>query len=119
MAPSKKRRRGSLVSAPFPAVLAALASEKRRGILLELAQGPRGRRALAEALGLSTSSVVHHLKRLCDHGLVRVDRRGSQLRYRLGRQVSAIVGREKAILNVVASDGCGITLTIPVSDQYA
>ncbi len=117
MARRSKSRPGSLVSARFAAVLAAVASEKRRAILLELARGPKDRRALAEAIGLTTSSVTHHLKRLCEHDLVRTDRKGRRLTYRLGRRASAIVGSEKAILNVSASDGCGVTLTIRVSDR--
>ena len=110
-----KSRPGSLVSARFAAVLAVVASEKRRAILLELARGAKDKRALAEAIGLTTSSVTHHLKRLREHDLVRADRIGPRLTYRLGRQASAIVGREKAILNVSASDGSGVTLTIPHS----
>ncbi len=117
MARRSKSRTGSLVSTRFAAVLAALASEKRRAILLELARGPKDKRALAEAIGLTTSSVTHHLKRLCEHDLVRVDRKGQSPTYRLGRQASAIVGSEKAILNLSASDGSGLTLTIPVGGR--
>ncbi len=119
MVSDPKGRPSSLVTARFPAVLAALASEKRRAILLELARCPKDKRALADATGLTVSSVTHHLKRLCEHDLVRADRKGPHRTYRLGRQASAIVGREKAILNVLAADGCGVTLTIQLSDHRA
>jgi len=108
-----------VVSARFAAVLAAVASEKRRSILLELTRGPMDKRALAEATGFTISSVTHHLKPLCRLSLVRVDRKGPPRSYRLGRYASAIVGREKAILNVLAPDGVGVTLTIPVSVRRA
>ena len=110
-----RSRPGSKVSARFAAVLAVVANEKRRAILLEIARGPKDKRALAEVLGYTTSSVAHHLKRLCEHDLVRTDRKGRTVTYRFGRQATAIVGREKATLNVSASDGSGVTLTIRVS----
>jgi len=112
MDPDTRSRREFTVSARFAAVLAAIASEKRRAILVELAGGPKDTRTLAEGLGLTTSSVAHHLRRLCEHDFVRANRKGRFVTYRIGRQASAIVGSEKAILNVSASDGSGVTLTI-------
>ncbi len=114
MVSDPKGRPATLVSAHFPAVLAALASEKRRAILLELAGGPRDRRELAAAIGLSKSSIAHHLKRLCDHDLVCAERKGQQLTYKLGRHASASIDSEQAILNISASDGCSVTLSIPI-----
>ena len=117
MARRSKYGQGSFVSPRFASVLAALASEKRREMLVELARGPKDSRTLAEALGLSRSSVTHHLKRLCEFDLVRADRRGPKPVYRLGRHASVIVGSEKAILNLSTPDGSGVTMTVLVRDR--
>ncbi len=117
MARRSRHGQGSLVSPRFASVLAALASEKRRAMLVELARGPKSSRALAEALGLSRSSVTHHLQRLCELDLVRADRKRPHPVYRLGRHASVIVGSKKAILNLSTADGSGVTMTMLVQGR--
>jgi DNA-binding transcriptional ArsR family regulator len=92
-------------------VLAVLASDVRRAILVQLAKGPKDRRTLAEALGVSVAAVSHHLGRLLDHDLVRVEKAGRRHLYRLGRHATVIVGWRQAILNVSTPDGSQATVT--------
>ena len=108
----RKKPAGRFVSPRFAALLRMLASEPRRAILIELAGEPKDRQTLSKATGLSGSSVSHHLTQLLKHRLVRVERRGRRLSYRIGPQATVIVGRERAIVSVSTRDGYEATIAV-------
>lgn len=60
-----------------------LGVEARIGIIELLKEGPRPVSALAEALGMSPSAVSQHLRILKAGGLVRDEKRGQWVYYRL------------------------------------
>jgi DNA-binding transcriptional ArsR family regulator len=65
------------------AVFVALADPTRRRLLERLATGPRSATGLAARFPLTRQAVVKHLRALVDAGMVRKQRRGREVRYRL------------------------------------
>ena len=65
------------------AVFVALADPTRRRLLERLATGPRSATGLAARFPLTRQAVVKHLGALADAGMVRKQRRGREVRYRL------------------------------------
>ena len=65
------------------AVFVALADPTRRRLLERLATGPRSATGLAVRFPLTRQAVVKHLGALADAGMVRKQRRGREVRYRL------------------------------------
>jgi len=65
------------------AVFVALADPTRRRLLERLATGPRSATGLATRFPLTRQAVVKHLGALADAGMVRKQRRGREVRYRL------------------------------------
>ena len=65
------------------AVFVALADPTRRRLLERLATGPRSATGLAARFPLTRQAVVKHLGALADAGIVRKQRRGREVRYRL------------------------------------
>jgi DNA-binding transcriptional ArsR family regulator len=103
------------VSPRFAAVLALVASEVRRSILVQLAGGPMDAKTLADALDLPVGSVRHHLSRLREYDLVRAERSGRRSIYQVGPRATVIAGRQKAILNVSTPDGAEATVTVRIA----
>ena len=64
-------------------LLGALAAPERLQIIRLLRDGPRNVSALAELLGTSVVNVSHHLSVLRHAGLVRGDKQGRFVHYRL------------------------------------
>ena len=64
-------------------VFAALADSTRRGLLSELGRQPATATALAAELPISRQAVVKHLGALADAGLVKRERAGREVVYRL------------------------------------
>lgn len=65
------------------AVFGALADPTRRGILSAIAAHPSTATELAGSLPISRQAVVKHLSTLSEAGLVRRDRAGREVRYRI------------------------------------
>ncbi len=65
------------------AVFMALADPTRRRLLERLATGPRSATGLAARFPLTRQAVVKHLGALADAGMVRKQRHGREVRYRL------------------------------------
>lgn len=63
--------------------LRALAHPKRLAILDRLGSGRRSVTELAGALGMTLPNASQHLRVLRDHGVVRAERDGQVVRYRL------------------------------------
>lgn len=70
----------------FARVAAALASGRRLEILDVLAQAPRSVEDLSGAIGQSVANTSHHLRRLADDGLVKHERIGRRVVYRLASE---------------------------------
>jgi DNA-binding transcriptional ArsR family regulator len=66
-------------------VFGALASAPRRRILAFLAQTALSTGELAERFGVSAPAISRHLSRLLGAGLVRAERQGRRVLYRLER----------------------------------
>lgn len=64
-------------------VCQALADTTRIALLYELADGPKHVSELVEALGQPQPTVSRHLKTLRERGMLRAERRGSQVVYSL------------------------------------
>lgn len=64
-------------------VFAALSDPTRRGVVRRLAEGSATATELAADLPVSRQAVAKHLAALADAGLVRAERRGREVRYRL------------------------------------
>ncbi len=107
---------GRLVSRELPPLLALLASEVRRSILIRLATGAKDCGTVAFELNMSGSAVRYHVRRLRKSGLVSVRRKGRRHLYRLGRHATIILGRKKAILNVSAPDGSQATVSVRLDE---
>ena len=65
------------------AVFVALADPTRRRLLERLATGPRSATGLAARFPLTRQAVVKHLGALADAGMVRKQRHGREVHYRL------------------------------------
>ncbi|WP_281965905.1 ArsR/SmtB family transcription factor [Serinicoccus marinus] len=65
------------------AAAAAVASEPRRRLLERLAEGPATVSDLADHVGMSLPTVLRHLERLEDGGLVSRSKRGRTVHVRL------------------------------------
>lgn len=65
------------------ATLRALAHPKRLMLLSRLPPEGESVTSLAASLGLSLPNVSQHLRVLRDHGIVRAERTGQEVRYRL------------------------------------
>ena len=71
-------------SARWPALLRALANERRLLILCKLASGGEANvNSLAEAVGLSQSALSQHLAKMREEGLVAYRRESQTLWYRI------------------------------------
>lgn len=84
--------------------LGALAQEHRLGLFRLLVQaGPEGLAAgaIAEALGIPSSSLSFHLAQLQHAGLIRPERRGRSIRYRA--EIEAL----RALMLFLLKDCCG------------
>jgi rhodanese-related sulfurtransferase/DNA-binding HxlR family transcriptional regulator len=73
----------------FAEVAKALASGRRAEIVDVLAQGPRAVEEIANEIDQSMANTSHHLRNLARAGLVRGDRRGVQIIYRLASDTVA------------------------------
>lgn len=118
------KRRGSppgdrLEGAPagsLPLLLSLLADDRRKRILVQVSRAPTGLHQLEAALGIPRRPLREHLRRLCEAGLVRAERRRGQDRFRIGPRVTAIAGREMAYIRISALDGGEAMITIPLVD---
>jgi len=79
--PEPLSRPGTLVAAGE--LLRALAAPVRIAIVLQLRQSPRCVHELVEALGVAQPLVSQHLRVLKSNGVVRSDRHGREVVYRL------------------------------------
>ena len=78
----------------------ALADENRLAILLALQQGEKCACVLLEELSISQPTLSHHMKLLCDSGLVAARKEGKWMHYSLSREGFA---RASACLEAFAS----------------
>ena len=72
--------------------LKVLADATRLEVLRQLMAGPRHVGRLNESLGIEQSLLSHHLRVLREAGLVRAERDGKAVLYRLAPSVSAVPG---------------------------
>lgn len=91
-------------------LLALLAPESRRAIVVELSKGPKDVASLAVKLGLAPSTVDEHLLQLQEHGLVASETNEGQQRYRLDVCVNVVQGRHTVHLTVTTDEGDLMTL---------
>ena len=88
------------------AVFKAFCDENRIRILRLLLSGEKCACKLLEELSISQPTLSHHMKILCDSGIVISREEGKWTHYQISRQ-----GREKAIallkeITTVTDDGC-------------
>jgi DNA-binding transcriptional ArsR family regulator len=81
----------------------ALGDEQRQRILTALAGGPRDLDELAGAVGLSRSTVHHHMGLLRAAGLVRLA--GNARRYRYGLRREAVAEATALLASVLTAPG--------------
>ena len=98
-------------------LLAVLANDRRRQILVQIAAEPCDLRQLATITEIPIPSITRHLRRLQAADLVRVEGAGASARYRIGGRVTAIAGRETAYLRISGTDGAEAFITIPLHGQ--
>jgi rhodanese-related sulfurtransferase/DNA-binding MarR family transcriptional regulator len=77
------RTAAGAVRAALAEVAKALGHEHRVELIEQLAQGPRSVEALAERVGLTVANASQHLQQLRRAGLVRTQRDGKRVIYRL------------------------------------
>jgi rhodanese-related sulfurtransferase/DNA-binding MarR family transcriptional regulator len=77
------RTAAEAVRAALAEVAKALGHEHRVELIEQLAQGPRSVEALAERVGLTVANASQHLQQLRRAGLVRTQRDGKRVIYRL------------------------------------
>lgn len=69
-------------------IFQALAHPVRRAVLKKLKDGPRSAGALADAFPVSKPTMSRHFAALKDAGLIRAERVGTTIRYRLNVSVA-------------------------------
>ncbi|AIU69079.1 regulatory protein [Thermococcus eurythermalis] len=72
-------------------LLMAISTETRRQILLLLMKGPMSQGEIAEKLGVSQPTVSYHMKELEKLGIVRAERTGKSIIYRINYDPEALV----------------------------
>lgn len=118
MAGAKKRLRASEPElAAVKVVLALLASEARRAILVTLAEQPLGAPQLVQSTKLSQSAVRHHLRRLEDAEFVYAQRQGCVRRYCLAECVKVRRSRVEIQLEVRTPAGSKVTVGAPLQQR--
>ena len=100
-------------------LMAVLADEEPRRILVQLAAAPGDLRELATTVGIPMASVTGHLERLLAVGLARIEGAGDRARYRIGERVTAIAGKKTVYLRMTGSDGAEALITIPLEGDEA
>ncbi len=114
MAGAKKWLRASKPElAAVKVVLALLASEARRAILVNLAEQPLGAPQLVRSTKLSQSTIRHHLRRLEDAEFVYAQRQGRIRTYRLAECVKVRRSRVEIQLEVQTPAGSKVTVGVP------
>jgi rhodanese-related sulfurtransferase/DNA-binding transcriptional ArsR family regulator len=83
------RTAAGAVRAALAEVAKALGHEHRVELIEQLAQGPRSVEALAERVGLTVANASQHLQQLRRAGLVRTQRDGKRVIYRLANGTEA------------------------------
>ena len=115
MAGAKKWLRASEPElAAVKAVLALLASEARRTILVTLAEQPLGALQLVRSTKLSQSAIRHHLRRLEDAESVYAQRSGRVRLYRLAECVKVRRSRVEIQLEVRTPAGSKVIVGVPL-----
>lgn len=84
-------------------IFQALAHPVRRAVLKELKNGPLSAGALADAFPVSKPTMSRHFAALKDAGLIRAERVGTTIRYRLN--VSVAEETVAAVLGLLGSAG--------------
>ncbi len=114
MAGAKRQLRASESElAAVKAVLALLASEARRAILVNLVEQPLGAPQLVRSTKLSQSMIRHHLRRLEDAEFVYAQRQGRIRAYRLAECVKVRRSRLEIQLEVRTPAGSKVTVGVP------
>ena len=92
-------------------VCKALSDENRIRILAQLRSGEKCACKLLEALEISQPTLSHHMKILCDCGIVRGRREGKWMHYSICREGAGRAGQMMQSLlspeNVLADCGAG------------
>lgn len=118
MAGAKKWLRASEPElAAVKVVLALLASEARRTILVTLAEQPLGAPQLVRSTKLSQSTIRHHLRRLEDAEFVYAQRQGRVRTYRLAECVKVRRSRLEIQLEVLTPAGSKVTVGVPLQQR--
>src|SRR5687767_451684 len=94
------------------ALCAATMHSVRRAILVKLSTAPLDERALAEALRIRLPVLKHHLKRLAEIELVTFKNTIRRRTYSLGPRTRVRSKKGRLQLDVSATDGSRLTMTI-------
>jgi rhodanese-related sulfurtransferase len=110
-----RRAAKDLLFDAFASAAQALGSGRRAEIVDVLAQGERSVEEVASEIGQSVANTSHHLRLLARSGLVRSQRRGNRVVYRLASErvgelwsaVRDVAAQHVAEVNVLAGDYLG------------
>ncbi|MCI0631829.1 MAG: winged helix-turn-helix domain-containing protein [Phycisphaerales bacterium] len=112
---ARKRRALNAKKHPWrcvAALCAATTHDVRRAILVELSTAPLDERALAEALRIRLPALKRHMKRLAEVDLVTFKNSIRRRTYSLGPRTRVRSEKGRLQLDVSATDGSRLTMTI-------
>ncbi len=99
-------------------LLGHLGHEIRLEIVCSLAESPKDVSTLANCLELDVTTISHHLRRLWECGMVRVEVFKQRHVYWLGNHLDVTSGHGVVRMSSVSGDGGQVTIRLPLRRRH-